>query len=319
MRTVAPSLSNSLGVLNLAAAGEVRSEKGKTTCCLRSWWYPLPMWRLVQMAATSSCVAAVLACGGQISRSGASGSDGNPSTMFYACGNGSNCTRTYFQGNSTASGGAAITTYETLTATAITSEYYDGGRGLGDATIIADSSYQVVDGPVIIDVAPPPQGLAGFAFVVNGVVQTPMSCPSDNWEFSPAPNGTCGFVTTPPFACPGITSVVLVNTGQVPMAYIAAALWSGQGYVPGVLTGDPYQLAGVLDPGGQVDITSVYNGGTVAALGSSEPFSFLDANYAGDEGTIPWPGGVSGSEGATQMQLAEVEVRGSCTKAPVVW
>jgi hypothetical protein len=56
-----------------------------------------------------------------------------------------------------------------------------------------------------------------------------------------------------------------------------------------------------------VDITSVYFGGVVAILGSAEPFS--NANrYVSDEGTIPWPKGVSGSEGATTMNVAEISV-----------
>jgi hypothetical protein len=121
--------------------------------------------------------------------------------------------------------------------------------------------------------------------------------------------------------CPGERSARLVNTGQVPLAYFAANLWSvGSHYVPGVLTGDPNQLAGVLDPSGQVDITSVYTGGIAALLGSSRPFSSPDAGkYASDEGMIPWPAGVSGSNGAAQMWLAEVEVRTACGTADQVW
>jgi len=123
-----------------------------------------------------------------------------------------------------------------------------------------------------------------------------------------------------PFGCSGVTSAVLVNTGQLPMAYIAASLWNGTGYVPGVLTGDPSQLVGVLNAGAQVDITSVYNGGIVAVLGSADPFSSpAAAKYESDEGTIPWPAGVAGSGGATQMQVAEIEMRTSCGVANVVW
>jgi hypothetical protein len=164
-----------------------------------------------------------------------------------------------------------------------------------------------------------PAGLAGFALLVNGVVQQPQTCPSDNWEFLPPPNGDgpsqCGR------PCDGIRSVVLVNAGQVALAYVAALEWDTTGYVPGVSTGDSGQMAGVLEPGNQVDITSVYDAGIVTAVvGSSEPFSFLDAGkYASDEGTIPWPAGVPGSGGATQMHVAEIEVRASCGIARVVW
>ena len=88
-------------------------------------------------------------------------------------------------------------------------------------------------------------------------------------------------------------------------------------------TGDPGQLVGTLEPGEQVDITSVYDasgGGIVAIVGSADPFSSPDAGkYAGDEGTIPWPAGVAGSGGATEMRVAELEVVSSCKKADVVW
>jgi hypothetical protein len=192
--------------------------------------------------------------------------------------------------------------------------------------------------PPPFTVTPAPAGLAGVAFVINGVVQTPRTCPSDNWEFPPTaaeqeqeiesfeggPPPTqgqfsCGFSFPPP-RCAGATSVLLVNTGQVPAAYIAQTAWSGVGFVPGVATGDPDQLDGVLDPGGQVDITSVYEAGIVAVIGSAEPFSYPDAGkYLSDEGTIPWPAGVSGSGGATQMFVAEIEIVNSCHIADVVW
>jgi len=90
--------------------------------------------------------------------------------------------------------------------------------------------------------------------------------------------------------------------------------------VPGVLTGDPDQLAGVMPPGGQVDITSIYGAGIVAVFGSVNPFSAPDAGkYASDQGTIPWPAGVSGGGGAAQMNVAEIEVRTSCRIAQAVW
>ena len=195
---------------------------------------------------------------------------------------------------------------------------------MGDARGGSSSGFTIPDGSVVVGDASVKYevallGLAGFAFVVNGIVQRPMTCPSDNWEFLPPPNGVgpagCGA------PCPGVTSVVIVNTGQVPMAYIAAVEWNAMGYVPGVLTGEPDQIAGVLDPGGQVDITSVYDGGIVTAvLGSADPFSSPDAGkYASDEGTIPWPAGVAGSGGATQMHVAEIEVLSSCNIADVVW
>lgn len=175
---------------------------------------------------------------------------------------------------------------------------------------------------------PAPPGLAGFAFVVNGHVQHPMACPSDNWEFPPpavpantslADTGFDGCNFSPP-GCAGVSSAILINTGSTPLAYIAASLWNGVGYVPGVLTGESNQIVGVLDPGGKVDITPVYDGGSVAVLGSADPFSSPDAGkYESDEGTIPWPAGVAGSGGATQMWIAEIETRTSCALANKLW
>ena len=154
------------------------------------------------------------------------------------------------------------------------------------------------------DVVPPPAGLAGFAFIVNGVLQNPMVCPSADWEFPLPPGEESPTVAYPP-PIPGVRALI-VNTGTLPMPYLAQGLWYGfSHYVPGVSTGDSYQLAGVLDPGAQVDITSVYTGGAVALLGSAEPFSSPDAGkYVSDEGTIPWPAGVSGSVGAATMYIA---------------
>jgi hypothetical protein len=182
----------------------------------------------------------------------------------------------------------------------------------------ADASIAMTDGPAF-KFDPVAPGLAGFGFLVNDVVQRPMACPSDNWEFSASttPSSSCGI---PPPCDAGVNDVYLVNTGQSPLAYIAAGLWNGTGYVPGVATGDPYQLVGVLDAGARVDITSVYDGGTVALLGSSAPFSSPDAGkYESDEGSIPWPAGVAGSEGSATMWLAQIEVRPSCGVANKVW
>jgi hypothetical protein len=175
-----------------------------------------------------------------------------------------------------------------------------------------------------------PPGLAGFGLVINGVVQTPMNCPSDNWEFplppgegQPGPPGEGQqFPNAPP---PGIKSAVLVNTSTLAMAYIVQPGWGlGIPYPPGVATGNSHQLAGVLSPGAQLDIASVYLGGIVAIVGSAEPFSSPDAGkYIGDEGTIPWPGGVAGSGGATIMHVAQIDVPlsppSSCTAVPQCW
>jgi hypothetical protein len=150
-----------------------------------------------------------------------------------------------------------------------------------------------------------------------------MTCPAENWEFAP-PQGQMGAVCDAPGPaappCAGVTSAIIENTGQFPLAYTAESTWSGAGYPPGIAFGGPNELAGVLDLGGQADITSVYVGGIVAVLGSRAPFSYLDASkYVGDEGTIPWPNGVTGSEGSSTMYVAEIEVMTSCKKPLVEW
>jgi hypothetical protein len=118
--------------------------------------------------------------------------------------------------------------------------------------------------------------------------------------------------------CPGITSVVVANTGTIDMAYIAGPIWNGPTYVPGGYPGGDFG-AGVLAPGAYVDITSFYNTGLVAILGSADPFSAADAAYASDEGTMDWPVGVAGSGGATTMYVAEIEVVASCQPVFKAW
>jgi hypothetical protein len=195
----------------------------------------------------------------------------------------------------------------------------DDGAVRGAADVASEAA---VDAPADIGVdSTAPSGLATFAFIVNGVVQTSLTCPSDNWEFAAVDangNYLCVPLGNP---CPGVTSAVVKNTGQVPIAYIALPRWSGGAhYVPGVLTGDPNELTGVLDPDEQIDITASFAGGSTALLGSAASFSNPDAGkYLSDEGTIPWPAGVRGSGGATQMSLAEIEVRGACMIANQVW
>lgn len=88
----------------------------------------------------------------------------------------------------------------------------------------------------------------------------------------------------------------------------------------GVPFGNPNELSGVMNPGGSVDITSVYVGGLVAVLGSSRPFVDPDAGkYVADGTSVAWPAGVAGSEGATQMYVAEIEIDDSCRSPAVYW
>jgi hypothetical protein len=180
-----------------------------------------------------------------------------------------------------------------------------------DAGASEDSPDEGGDGPRAPDTtsfevdASVSPGIAAFAFIVNGVLQTPLRCPSDNWEFLPVNSGGQPVCTLDQLqTCPDGTTAVLLNIGTVPIAYTARSLWSIP-YPPGVATGEPNVLVGVLAPQTQIDITSVFVGGITAIVGSAEPFSNPDAGrYNGDEGVIPWPGGVAGSGGAGQMWVA---------------
>lgn len=210
-----------------------------------------------------------------------------------------------------------------------------GGGGMGGG----DGSGGVDGGPVTDATVPPfdgslppldaalgsldaaPAGLAGFAFIVNDVVQSPMNCPGTDWEYPPYPgtvvnNNGC----MPPNGgvCPGIESVIIVNTSAIDMAYIAGPWWSGPDYAPGGYPGGDF-AAGVLAPGAYADITAFYNTGLVAIVGSAYPFTAADAAFASDEGTTGWPQGVAGSGGSTTMYVAEIEVPGSCQPVFRAW
>ena len=149
-------------------------------------------------------------------------------------------------------------------------------------------------------------GLAGFGFVIDNLVQHPMNCPSDDWEFLPSwmPAPNCeGGACNPPSSRAYFDQHRAVPRG----VHRRGRVGHRCACVPGVATGDPNELVGVLDVGAQVDISSVYHpGGIMALLGSSAPFSSPDAGkYTSDEGSIPWPAGVAGSEGSSTMWLAE--------------
>jgi len=202
----------------------------------------------------------------------------------------------------------------------------DAGLDANGTTEVNSSCGVMEGGPASVAALPPfdaaPTGLAGFAFIVNNVVQQPLSCAGVNWEFPPYAGSTTSVTPgcMPPDGglCPCIWSVIIVNTGALDMPYIAAPWWYNESYVPGGYPGGDF-LAGVLAPGESVDVTTYYNSGDVAILGSAEPFSSPDASYAADEGIIPWPIGVQGSGGATNMYVAEIEVRDSCAPVQQNW
>jgi len=174
-----------------------------------------------------------------------------------------------------------------------------------------DASDAPPGNPVII--APPPApGFAGFAFSINGAVQTPMTCPNADWEFP------LTFDCVPGDPCPGVTSVLLTNTGNVPFYVTAADDWPNAGsYLPGVPTGVPNQIAEEIAPGAGQYLDSLFGVGLIVLLGSSEPFSL--PGEQSDQGAIPWPANVAGSNGSAQMWLAEIELTKACQTVNKVW
>jgi len=152
------------------------------------------------------------------------------------------------------------------------------------------------------DVAPTDgssSAIEAFEILSGGKVQHPQKCPTSNWEFTGLPS-----------------SITLRNTGNVPLAYISETSWMiGVVYTPGVPTSQPMEQVGVLATGAEV--TLGVGGSTVALVGASKPFSTYDGGFAPeDEWTVPWPLGVTGSGGATIMNVAYIEKWSTCS--PVV-
>jgi hypothetical protein len=281
------------------------------------------------VVALVALAALAFACGGSVSNnesrdggtdatsSSSSGGSGSGSSSGGACG---------AQGEPCCNGTACNNGLMCSAAVCVGSSSGSGSGGSSEAGSVTDASLPPVDAALppldaalgSLDAAP--AGLAGFAFIVNDVVQHPMSCPGADWEFAPYPgtsDGNSGCMPQGGGTCPGIESVVLANTGALDMAYIAGPFWNSP-EVPGGYPGGDYG-AGVLAPGAYVDITSFYNTGVVAIVGSAETFSASDAAYASDEGSIPWPLGVAGSGGATTMNVAEIEVFPGCQTVERYW
>ena len=175
------------------------------------------------------------------------------------------------------------------------------GSGPGDASPLEGSLADSSGSPI-----------ETFEILYNSTVKTPLTCPSEQWEF-PVPKVS--------------ESIHLRNTGSVPLAYIAEIPFdTGAVYSPGVPTGTHGELVGVLAPGATVDLTSAVltggsgSGSVIALVGASKPFSVYDGGFAAsDEATIPWPKGVPDSTSATTMYVAQVESAPSCTPVAPVW
>jgi hypothetical protein len=180
----------------------------------------------------------------------------------------------------------------------------DATSQAADAGVCGDAGPVPFDAPVTDASA---SAIASFELIIGGVVRQPMSCPEANWEYQ----GTVGQRQP---------DVYIRNTGGVPIAYTASATWFLPGmYQPGAPTGISAELNGVLPPGEVVNSTCAFQGGYVALLGASKPFSSPDAFAPHDEGTIPWPSGVGGSGGATTMYVAEIQVLPNCDPVNVIW
>jgi hypothetical protein len=173
--------------------------------------------------------------------------------------------------------------------------------------------------PVDVTAPPPPSGQAGVALIVDGVLQKPLDCPVEGFEFWPVNAYGQPICAPTTFTCPPGTFVVLENSSAFPIAYAAQPFWTAPAPPPGVMTGESTRESGFLQPGEEVDISQVFNAGTVALVGSVQPFADLDARYLSDVGSVPWPGGVPGSGGASQMQIAEIEIHPVCATPARVW
>jgi len=153
--------------------------------------------------------------------------------------------------------------------------------------------------------------IATFDLVIDGVVQSPESCPASHWEFD-------GDEASAP-------TVVIRNTGDVKLVYTAAPYWSvgvGTTYVPGLVNpaGPTPQDVGTLAPGESVDISAFYLGNYTALLGASKPFSLPDGGSPpSDEGTIPWPSAIPDDGDAGTMYVAQVYVAAGCPHPLPLW
>jgi len=147
-----------------------------------------------------------------------------------------------------------------------------------------------------------------FDYIVDCVAQYPISCPSSYWQYKGTGSGLG-------------PDVYLQNTGSVPLVYSFGCLVGN--YPPGVPRGGTSSTTGVLMPFAAVHLNKGYvcSGAGFADLGSSKPFSMpSDGGFPpADEGTIPWPDGVSGSEGSKTMYVAQLEMGTSCGPATPSW
>jgi hypothetical protein len=188
-----------------------------------------------------------------------------------------------------------------------------------DASVRDAANAPDVSFPIDVEVSPPPAGEAGIALIVNGIVQTPLSCPANNWEFWPVDSAGNPLCDPSNLLCT-VSSAVLENSGSVPVTYTVQPEWNTPGvYPPGIAIGDSNELVGVLAPGAELDITQAFVGGITAVLGSSLPFSDYDAHFVLDEGNIPWPGGLGGSEGASVMWTAQIDMEPACRSVITYW
>jgi hypothetical protein len=90
----------------------------------------------------------------------------------------------------------------------------------------------------------------------------------------------------------GNMRALLINDGQLPVAYHARRSWSsGSRYVPGVAKdGSSEEKVGTIFPGETADITAVFGGGVFVLIGSTRPFrEGAEVEPLAGEGSIDWP------------------------------
>ena len=170
------------------------------------------------------------------------------------------------------------------------------GEGIADAG--DDTS------PTPANDATPPANDAGpstakFELLCNGKPLDRHTCPKKRWE-----HDRCGTVGD------AGRSLVLHNTGEYAIAYIARRNWGTITYTPGVATdGGAGEQTGIVAPNARVELAGSYNGGTFAIFGAVKPFAeAARATPLDDEGRVKWPRGDLGGIPTDEIDVAQMTV-----------
>ncbi len=144
-------------------------------------------------------------------------------------------------------------------------------------------------------------GTAAIEVWCNGAPMVTLGCPSKRWEWNFTCRSDAGGI-----GWDGVL-VELRNAGRYPIAYTVREGWADDAkYVPGKPS-DGSELYGTLEPGATADVSSRFNGGIFALVGSVRPFA--EQAYSApkdDEGTIPWPDGALGTFAADHLFVSQL-------------